>query len=103
MQSIADMASGFLYYVSLKGVTGSAKLDIEEAKGRVKKIRGCSSLPVCVGFGIKTAEAAAAVSDYADGIVIGSAIVDILGRCESEGQVVSQLKAYLTEIRQAIG
>lgn len=102
MQSIADMASGFLYYVSLKGVTGSAKLDVEEVRGRVENIRSCSSLPVCVGFGIKTAEAAAAVADYADGVVIGSAIVDILGQCDSVEEVTSQLKPYLSEIRQAI-
>ncbi len=102
MQSIADMASGFLYYVSLKGVTGSAKLDVEEVRGRVGSIRGCSSLPVCVGFGIKTAETACAISNFADGVVIGSAIVDILGQCESVAQVESRLKPYLTELRQAI-
>lgn len=102
MQSIADMASGFLYYVSLKGVTGSAKLDILEVKARVEKIKACSDLPVCVGFGIKNAESAAAVADYADGVVIGSAIVDLLSQCASDQEVVEILKPYLSEIRQAI-
>lgn len=101
-KAIADSASGFLYYVSLKGVTGSAKLDVEEVKSRVAQIRECSDLPVCVGFGIKTAEAAAAVSEFADGVVIGSAIVDILSKCDSEEQVAANLKPYLSEIRQAI-
>ena len=102
MQSIVDSASGFLYYVSLKGVTGSAKLDVEEVKARVSTIRNCSDLPVCVGFGIKTAEAAAAVSSFSSGVVIGSAIVDILGKCTNADQAVSELKPYLTEIRKAI-
>lgn len=102
MQAIADMASGFLYYVSLKGVTGSAKLDVTEVKSRVEQINQCSDLPVCVGFGIKTAEAAAAVAEYADGVVIGSAIVDLLSQCHSEKQVLDQLQPYLSEIRSAI-
>ena len=101
-KSIADSASGFLYYVSLKGVTGSAKLDVEEVKSRVAQIRDCSDLPVCVGFGIKTAESAAAVSGFADGVVIGSAIVDILSKCDTADQVVANLKPYLSEIRKAI-
>jgi tryptophan synthase alpha chain len=102
MQAIGDMASGFLYYVSLKGVTGSAKLDVAEVKTRVAKINQISSLPVCVGFGIKNAESAAAVADYADGVVIGSAIVDLLSQCHSAEQVVAELKPYLSEIRQAL-
>lgn len=102
MQSIVDSASGFLYYVSLKGVTGSAKLDVSEVKERVATIRNCSDLPVCVGFGIKTAESAAAVSRFASGVVIGSAIVDILGKCTSAEQTVSELEPYLTAIRNAI-
>ena len=101
-KAIADSASGFLYYVSLKGVTGSAKLDVEEVKSRVAQIRECSDLPVCVGFGIKTAESAAEVSSFADGVVIGSAIVDILSKCDSAEQVVANLKPYLSEIRRAI-
>lgn len=102
MQSIADVASGFVYYVSLKGVTGSVKLDVAEVKTRVESINQCSGLPVCVGFGIKNAESAAAVADYADGVVIGSAIVDLLSQCQSDEEVVQQLKPYLSEIRQAI-
>jgi len=102
MQSIVDTASGFLYYVSLKGVTGSAKLDISEVQARVETIKGLSDLPVCVGFGIKNAESASAVSACAEGVVIGSAIVDLLGQCKSQAEVVEKLKPYLSEIRQAI-
>lgn len=102
MQSIADMASGFLYYVSLKGVTGSAKLDVDEVKTRVEQINRISDLPVCVGFGIKNAESAAAVAEFADGVVIGSAIVDLLSQCQSKEQVVQMLKPYLSDIRHAI-
>ncbi len=102
MQAIVDMASGFLYYVSLKGVTGSAKLDVAEVKSRVEKINQCSDLPVCVGFGIKNAESAAAVAEFADGVVIGSAIVDLLSQCRTDQEVTGKLKPYLSEIRRAI-
>jgi tryptophan synthase alpha chain len=70
---IAAEASGFLYLVSKTGVTGSAGLDVDNIAADVLRVRAASSLPVCVGFGIRSAEDVAAVAAAADGVVIGSA------------------------------
>lgn len=71
----AKLASGYLYYVSLKGVTGAATLDVTDVTCHLQRIRRYVSLPVCVGFGIKDAESAASVAAVADGVVVGSALV----------------------------
>ena len=72
---IAKQASGFLYYVSLKGVTGAANIDIEQVSENVKNIQKYSDLPVAVGFGVRDPKTAKAVSKISDGVVIGSRIV----------------------------
>jgi tryptophan synthase alpha chain len=73
MRHIAEGASGFLYLVSKTGVTGSSGLDTSEIGGQTESLRGITPLPVCVGFGISTADDVAAVAALADGVVIGSA------------------------------
>ena len=73
---IGKAGSGYLYYVSLKGVTGSATLNVDEVASRVETIRNLAQLPIGVGFGIKDAESAQAVSRVADGGVVGSALVN---------------------------
>ena len=78
IKKIANYASGFLYYVSLKGVTGASTLDIKSTKEQLKIIKGTVDLPLAVGFGIKDAETAKMLSNEADAIVIGSAIVNII-------------------------
>lgn len=75
IKSIAEMATGYLYYVSLKGVTGAGNLDIDAVRNRVDAIKSITDLPVTVGFGIKDVESAAAVSKLAEGVVVGSALV----------------------------
>ena len=72
---ICGSASGFVYYVSLKGVTGAATLDVDSVKNKVEDIRKETGLPIGVGFGIRDAESAAAVSKVADAVVVGSAVV----------------------------
>ncbi|MFV8816642.1 tryptophan synthase subunit alpha [Haliea sp. E17] len=72
---IADQASGFIYYVSLKGVTGAGHLDTADVAHHVARIRERSSLPVAVGFGIRDARSAAQVAGIADGVVVGSALI----------------------------
>lgn len=75
VQSIATQASGFLYYVSLKGVTGSAALDVNALKDRLQRLRRFTTLPLGVGFGIRDAETAARVGAVSDAVIVGSAIV----------------------------
>ena len=78
IKKISKYASGFLYYVSLKGVTGASTLDIKETTKQLKMIKKEINLPLAVGFGIKDANTAKVLSKDADGIVIGSAIVNII-------------------------
>ncbi len=75
IKSIADLATGYLYYVSLKGVTGAGHLDIDAVNEKLQQIKSITSLPVTVGFGIKDADTAAAISKLAEGVVVGSALV----------------------------
>lgn len=80
-KAICDMATGYIYYVSLKGVTGAGHIDTDEVKSKVGLIKASTSLPVCVGFGIKDASSAATISEHADGVVVGSVLVNGMGEC----------------------
>lgn len=76
MAKVAEGASGFLYYVAVAGVTGAGSADPEEIREGVEMAQRVSGLPVCVGFGIKTGDQAAAMGKIADGVVVGSAFVE---------------------------
>jgi tryptophan synthase alpha chain len=100
---IAATASGFLYYVSLKGVTGSNALDVEAVGARVQAIKAQTSLPVGVGFGIKDAATAAAVARQADAVVVGSALVAAIeGWTREGGSLPARVGAFLGEFRRAM-
>ncbi len=103
---IADQASGFIYYVSVKGVTGAGHLDVADVAHHVDAIRGHSDLPVAVGFGIKDAASAGAVAVTADAVVVGSALVqrvaDVIEAGESEDAAVAAAGALVQEIRAGI-
>lgn len=94
------MASGYLYYVSLKGVTGAGHLDTDEVAQKLAQFRAYTDLPLCVGFGIKDAASARAISEHAEGVVVGSALVE---RIAAQGsQAASAVAELIAEIRQAI-
>ena len=78
-KAICAMATGYIYYVSLKGVTGAGHIDTDEVKRKVNGIKASTSLPVCVGFGIKDGDSAAAIGQCADGVVVGSVLVNGMG------------------------
>jgi len=103
IKAISDASGGFLYYVSLKGVTGAGHLDVNAVQDRVSTIRTLTELPVGVGFGIKDAESAASIASAADAVVVGSAIVkrieENLDSADNANKAVSQL---LSEMRQAL-
>ena len=84
IRRICAAASGFVYYVSLKGVTGAATLDVEEVARKVAEIRANTELPVGVGFGIRDAESAARVAEVADAVVVGSALVKRIAEHEND-------------------
>lgn len=75
---IADAASGFVYYVSLKGITGAHHLSVDDVRQNVEGLKALTALPVCVGFGIKDAATAAPIAAHADGVVVGSALVNLM-------------------------
>ncbi len=101
MQQVADVASGYVYYVSLKGVTGSGALNTAEVEAMLPRIRQKVSIPVGVGFGIRDAQTAQAIGKVADAVVIGSKIIQLIEN-ESRDKVASVAGAFLREIRQAI-
>ena len=98
---IVNQASGFLYYVSLKGVTGSANLDIEEVKARVAEIRQKTHLPIGVGFGVKDSITAKNVAAFADAVVVGSRMVLAIENTNDEN-LVENVSQLMLELRAAI-
>lgn len=98
----AELAGGFVYYVSLTGVTGAATLQIDSLAPMVSRIREHIDLPVAVGFGIREPQQAAEVSRVADAVVIGSALVSQLELCESVADAVSATSEYLGPIKKAM-
>jgi len=99
--AVARMARGFVYYVSLKGVTGASHLDLDEVKRRLAALRRQIALPIGVGFGIRDGATARAVAGFADAVVIGSRIVQEIEK-SPEGQVVANVAALVKEIRSAM-
>lgn len=100
---IGEAGSGYLYYVSLKGVTGSATLNVEEVASRVETIRNLAQLPIGVGFGIKDAASARAVSRVADGVVVGSALVNqIAANAQRTEAIAPAVAAVLADMRSAM-
>ena len=98
----ARLAGGFTYYVSIKGVTGAASLDIAALAPMIKRVRAHIALPVAVGFGIREPEQAAAVAAIADAVVIGSALVDRLDRCRSSAEATQATREFLAPVRGAM-
>jgi tryptophan synthase alpha chain len=98
---IVQQATGFLYYVSLKGVTGAANLDIDEVKKRVNEIKAKTNLPVGVGFGVKDAATAKSVASIADAVVVGSRMVLTI-EASTEDNLIDNVTQLIRELRTAI-
>ncbi len=100
--AIATQGSGYLYYVSLKGVTGSDTLDIDSVSAKVAEIRTHTALPVAVGFGIRTPEVAAQVAQVAQAVVVGSALVEIIAANPASGQIPQYVGRELARLHAAM-
>jgi len=92
LPKVLQNTSGFVYYVSMTGVTGSAAVQAVDVKPEVDRIKASTDLPVIVGFGVKTPEAARDIAAIADGTVVGSAIVERIGRGDAPADVLSFVK-----------
>ena len=101
IEQVARLASGYIYYVSLRGVTGARHLDLDDVAKRIPAIRGKTKLPVGVGFGIRDSETARAVAGIADAVVIGSRIIQEIEQATSD-TCVEKGSALLKEFRKAI-
>ena len=100
---IAKAASGFIYYVSLRGVTGAANLDVREVAAKLKEIRAHTKLPLGVGFGIGSPEAAAQVAEFADAVIVGSAVVKRMEEMAANpDKILTEVPAFIARLREAM-
>lgn len=101
LREVAHLARGYLYYVSLRGVTGASHIDLDDVAARVKRVQQISALPVGVGFGIRDAATARAVAEIADAVIIGSRLVQEIESAGS-GDLIPKVKALMSGIRAAM-
>jgi tryptophan synthase alpha chain len=102
LELLCRNASGFIYYVSFKGITGASRLDTSTLAGPVAGIRAQTRLPVAVGFGINDGAAAAAVAEHADAVVVGSALVVKVADAGSQRQACERVTSFVASLRQAL-
>jgi tryptophan synthase alpha chain len=101
IELIINQATGFLYYVSLKGVTGSANIDIKQVSKKVNNIKEFTELPVGVGFGVRDAKTAKEVAEISDAVVIGSRIVQEIEDSNDEN-LINNIRSLVTDIKNSI-
>lgn len=104
IRQITELARGFIYFVSLKGVTGAGHLDMESVKEKLSQIKAHTALPISVGFGIKDNDSATAVAAVADGVVVGSALVDAINQAsqQTDQDLLNNATQLIAGMRQAI-
>ena len=101
IKQITENSSGFIYYVNLRGVTGSSNLDMNEIEKNISKIRQYTSIPTLAGFGIKTPSDAKILAKCADGVIVGSSIVEMIDAAK-ETKNFSKIEEYLKDLNRAI-
>ena len=101
IREIARVASGYLYYVSLKGITGAGNIDTADVAAHLPKLRAASDLPIGVGFGIRDAQSARRIGEIADAVVIGSRLIEEIEAAGPQ-RAVAQVRAFLAPLRAAL-
>lgn len=100
---VCENGSGYLYYVSVKGVTGSASLDVQSVADKLEVVRKYTDLPLGVGFGIKDAESATAVSKVAEGVIVGSVLVNKIAELvKDQDNIAPEVAAIINDMRTAM-
>ncbi len=103
IRSISDAASGFIYYVSMKGITGSGSFILGEVGAKVAEIRKIAKLPIGIGFGIRDADSAQMVAQVGDAVIVGSVLVDIIERLEdTPDEIGPEIARMLRSMREAM-
>ena len=101
VELIANNSTGFIYYVNLRGVTGSSNLNISEIENNIGRIKKYTDLPTLAGFGIKTAEDAKTLAKFSDGIIIGSSIVEMINEASATKEF-DRIGKYIKDMKIAI-
>jgi len=99
---LAKRTAGFLYFVSLTGTTGARQELSHSIEKEVRAVRAISDVPVCVGFGVSTPEHAARIATFADGVVVGSAVVDRIERASSPEAAIDAVTSFVAELKRAL-
>jgi tryptophan synthase alpha chain len=102
IRKITKNASGFIYYVSITGVTGNATPNLDEIEPSILKIRKESSLPIAIGFGIKTAKDVSNFAPIADAIVVGSSIVNTISKATNSNEAVTAVEKQVSQLSKAL-
>jgi tryptophan synthase alpha chain len=102
IRRVSESTRGFIYYVSLTGITGAAMGSLEEIKKKIQEIRRGSAKPVAVGFGISTPDHAAQVAQWADGVIVGSALVKLIESHLQDSHLLKTVSGFLRELRRAV-
>jgi tryptophan synthase alpha chain len=102
LEMLAKRTRGFLYFVSLTGTTGARHAISETLEREVRAVRATSDVPVCVGFGVSTPEHAARIAAFADGVVVGSAVVERIERAASRDAAVEAVAAFVEELKRPL-
>lgn len=100
--AVCRYASGFVYYVAVKGVTGDKPVDVAAVTSRVAALKAVTSLPVGVGFGVRTPATAGAVAQAADAVIVGSALVEIIEQASSEPACATALEGFVRGLKDAM-
>ncbi|SES77421.1 tryptophan synthase, alpha chain [Nitrosomonas marina] len=98
---VAELAKGYIYYVSLKGVTGASHLDLKEVESRLAELRAAVSIPIGVGFGIRDGAMAGAVAKLADAVVVGSRIIEEIEH-SPQNELLNNVRNLVADMRKAI-
>ncbi len=102
IELVARLGRGFIYYVSVTGVTGARRALESELQAQVARIRRRASLPIGVGFGISTPAQAARIASFADAVVVGSALIDVMERAGRNGRTVKAAGAFVARLKKAM-
>jgi len=95
-------ATGFIYYISVTGVTGTRGPELDETRKNVGTIRTLTKLPVVVGFGVSTPEQARQIGSMADGVVVGSAFVKLIGEKIGDAGMIDAVEVYAASLKAAL-
>lgn len=102
IEHVSQIGSGYVYYVSLKGVTGSASLDVADVEANIARLTKHIKTPICVGFGISDGESAKNIGQYADGVIVGSVFIKALEAGASDNEKILNAVALNTELAAAL-